>query len=88
MPWAVIGPPENNLEVDHYKTRGYWASVEHEEIGTTVIYPRGLYSDDELGAMPTRRAPHLGEQTHAVLHDELGLDDTVIDTLTQTGVIR
>ena len=88
MPWAVINAPEENLEAEHYRVRGYFAPVQHEEIGKTILYPRGLYSEDDLGATPSRRAPHLGEHTRPILRAELGLDEAAIATLTQTGVIR
>ena len=88
LAWAAIRAPEDNLEFEHYKERGYWAAVDHEEIGKTVLYPRGPYSNNELGSTPKRRAPHLGEQTRTILTSDLGLEGRDIDALAATGVIR
>lgn len=88
LAWTVVRAPEENLEFEHYKERDFWTSVEHSEIGKAILYPRGFFGGDELGQRPERRAPHLGEHTHAVLKADLGMDDAQVDVLARTGVIR
>ena len=88
MAWAVIRAAEENMELEHYKQRNYWAPIEQPEIGKTILYPRGLYTNDELGAMPKGRAPHLGEHTRAILTGDLGVDAATIEAMTKTGVVR
>ena len=88
LAWAVVQTPEENLDFAHYKERDYWQPVEHEEIGKTILYPRGIYSTPDFDARPAWRAPHLGEHTHAILADDLGMDDAEIGAHTQTGVVR
>ena len=88
LAWTVVRAPEENLEFNHYKERDFWAPVEHAEIGKEVLYPRGFFLGDELGQWPERRAPHLGEHTHAVLQTDLGMDATHVDMLASTGVVR
>jgi crotonobetainyl-CoA:carnitine CoA-transferase CaiB-like acyl-CoA transferase len=88
LAWAAVHAPEDNLEYEHYKQRGYWAEIDHEEIGKTILYPRGLYSNNELGSMPKRRAPHLGEHTRDILTGDLGLGAAEVDALVKTEVVR
>ena len=88
LAWAAVHAPEDNLDYEHYKQRAYWAPIEHEEIGKTILYPRGLYSNDDLGSMPKRRAPHLGEHTRAILTGDLGLTGSEVDALAATEVVR
>ncbi|MEX2446364.1 MAG: CoA transferase [Dehalococcoidia bacterium] len=88
LPWTVVRPPEENLQFDHFRERGFWVQVEHEEVGRAVTYPRGFFVSDELGMRPERRAPHLGEHTRSILTADLGLSDTEVAALTETGVAR
>ena len=74
--------------MEHYKQRNYWAPVEQPEIGKTILYPRGLFTNDELGATPKGRAPHLGEHTNAILKNDLGVAEAAIEAMTKTGVVR
>ncbi len=86
IPWTVIRAPEENLPFEHYKERGFWAAIEHDEIGKSVLYPRALFSDDGLGSTPSGRAPHLGEHTRAVLA-ELDVPEGTVEALIETGVV-
>ena len=88
LAWTVVQAPEENLDFEHYKERDYWQPVEHEEIGKTILYPRGIYSSPDFDARPSRRAPHLGEHTHAILADDLGVNGAEIEAYVQTGVVR
>lgn len=88
LPWVDIRRPEENFGKDHYKERGFWVDVQHDEIGKAVPYPKGFYLSDELGMRPERRAPHLGEHTSSILTKDLGLSTAQVDILTSTGVAR
>ena len=88
LPWVDIRRPEENLTKDHYKERGFWVDVQHEEIGKAVPYPKGFFLSDELGMSPARRAPHLGEHTSSILTTDLGLTAAQVEILTTTGVAR
>ncbi|MGE3857235.1 MAG: CaiB/BaiF CoA transferase family protein [Dehalococcoidia bacterium] len=87
IPWTVIRAPEENLAFKHFQERGYWAEVEQPEIGKAVTFPRALFSSDELGSRPARRAPHLGEHTRAILA-EVGVDEATVAAYLQTGVVH
>ena len=88
LPWAVVRAPEENLEIEHFKQRNFWTQVQHDEIGRSVAYPRGLFVSESLGMRPERRAPHLGEHTRAILTRDLALSDREVDALIETGVAR
>ena len=88
LPWVDIRRPEENLQYDHYKERGFWVDVQHDEIGKPVPYPKGFFLSDELNMRPERRAPHLGEHTRSILERDLGLSTDQIEILTTTGVAR
>ena len=88
LTWGVIRAPEENLDINHFKERGFWRDVEQPEIGKTIPYPRGFYRSDGLDVSPDGRAPHLGEHTRAVLTGELGIDAAQVDLIAQTGVVR
>ena len=87
LTWGVIRSPEENLDIHHFAERGFWRDVEQPEIGKSLPYPRGFWKSDGLDVSPDGRAPHLGEHTHAILH-ELDYDDAQISALTTTGVAR
>ena len=87
LPWAVVRAPEENMEFDHYKERGFWVPVEHPELEHSVLYPRGFFSCDEIGMSPAYRAPERGEHTRAILTNDLGLDQTHIASLMEIGVV-
>lgn len=83
---GIIYSPEEVLEDEHFKARGFPVEVEHPELGRSFIYPGAPY---KLPASPwaiRRRAPQLGEDTAEVL-GELGLDAAAVDQLKSDGVI-
>jgi len=88
LPWGAVRAPEENYDLPHYQQRNNWIEVEHDEIGKSVLYPRGFFACEELGVQPRRRAPHLGEHTRAVLSGDLGMGESELAALTATGVIR
>jgi crotonobetainyl-CoA:carnitine CoA-transferase CaiB-like acyl-CoA transferase len=72
FPLGPIRAPEEVLEDEHFRDRGFFVEVEHPEIGRTITYPgaHAIY-----GASPSRiyrRAPRVGEHNSEV-YGELGL---------------
>ena len=83
---GIIYSPEEMLEDEHFKARGFPVEVEHPELGRSFTYPGAPY---KLPASPwaiRRRAPQLGEDNVEIL-GELGLDAAAVDKLKSDGVI-
>ncbi len=62
--------------------------VKCDECGRTIPYPRGPVACDALGIAPRGRAPNLGEHTHQVLAQDLGLNEREIAALAAAGAIK
>ena len=67
--------------------RGYWAEVEHPELGAAITYPATFGHFSETPPKIWRRAPLIGEHNQEVYGEELGLSAEEITTLKQNGVI-
>ncbi len=67
MTWGAVRAPEDWLEDEHAKARGFFAEVEHPEIGRTVTYPGAPYKFSETPWRIARRAPMVGEHNADVL---------------------
>ena len=83
---GIIYAPEEMLEDQHFKARGFPVEVEHPELGRSLTYPGAPY---KLPASPwsiRRRAPQLGEDTAEVLA-EVGLDAAAQESLRTQGAI-
>jgi len=69
MTWGLVRAPEEWLEDEHARARGFFVEVEHPELGRTVTYPGAPF---KMGATPwriARRAPLPGEHTEEVLRE-------------------
>jgi len=69
------------------KDRGYWTSVEHEELEDTIVYPGRPYTLAETPWQVQRRPPMIGEHNHDVYCGELGLSPQELNSLSQVGAI-
>ncbi len=87
FPWGIIRAPEDTLEDPHFaEDRGFFAQVEHPELGETHTYAGRPYI---ANATPWRtfRSPLLGEHNRSVYGNDLGLSSEEIARLTSDGVI-
>jgi crotonobetainyl-CoA:carnitine CoA-transferase CaiB-like acyl-CoA transferase len=66
--------------------RGFWAPMEHPELGTTIPYPRQFARSSESEMAMRSRAPLIGEH-NAEVYAELGLSPDRIAELGKAGVI-
>lgn len=65
----AIGPinsPDDLLEDEHLRARGFFVEVEHEDVGP-ALYPGPPLRFSAFDSVPATRAPKLGEHTHEVL---------------------
>jgi crotonobetainyl-CoA:carnitine CoA-transferase CaiB-like acyl-CoA transferase len=80
VPAAVVQNARDCLEDPHLRERGYYVQLEHPEAGVTTYDGPGF----RLSATPARyerAAPCLGEHTHQVAREVLGLSDEEIADL-------
>jgi crotonobetainyl-CoA:carnitine CoA-transferase CaiB-like acyl-CoA transferase len=86
--WGLVQAAEENYGVTHYQQRDYWRSIEHPAIDRSIPYPRGPFTCDALGIEPRRRAPDLGENTRAILANDLSMSAEAISALRASGAVR
>lgn len=68
LAWAPVRRPEENLDDEHFRKRGSFATIAHPELGRDLLYPASAATDGEHPHFGyTRRAPRLGEHTDEVL---------------------
>lgn len=77
---GVIYAPEEALEDEHFRARGFGVEVEHPELGTSFTYPGAPYVFEKTPWHISRRAPRLGEHNHEIF-GELGIPAAEIDAL-------
>jgi crotonobetainyl-CoA:carnitine CoA-transferase CaiB-like acyl-CoA transferase len=68
---GIIYSPEEVMEDEHFKARGFPVEVEHPDLGRSFVYPGAPYLFHGSAWAIQRRAPLLGEHQAEVLA-ELG----------------
>lgn len=71
----------------HLKARGFFTTVEHPELGQSLVYPGAPYLLSETPWSIRRRAPRIGEHNHAIYHTELGISTERLTLLEAEGAI-
>lgn len=66
LPIGVLNAPEDVLQDEHMRARGFFVEVDHGEFGVAE-YPGAPYRFSSFGEVPRTRAPFLGEHTQEVL---------------------
>lgn len=69
------------------KERGFWESIEHSELGTSITYPGAWVKMSGAFCGVRRRAPLIGEHSQEVFQGELGFSDEEMRTFKEAGVI-
>jgi benzylsuccinate CoA-transferase BbsE subunit len=87
LPYATVRRPEALFTDEQLAARGYFVAVEHPELGRSFRYPGAPYLFSGSPWRVTRRPPLLGEHTHEILHEELGLTMVEVAALTAEGII-
>ena len=91
---GVYGGPINNigelLQDKHFKERNFFQKIKHPVSGS-VIYPgynfRMTVGDHEQDISDRRPAPLLGENTDEILSNQLGMDQSTIESLRKAEVV-
>lgn len=68
LPIGVINAPEDVLEDEHMRARGFFVDVDHGDLGR-FKYPGAFYRFSAFDTAPRTRAPRIGEHTEAVLKE-------------------
>lgn len=82
---APVSSSRDVLEDEDLNDRGYWQRVQHPVIGDMAVAGPPFRIDGERPVL--RPAPLLGEHTHAIARELLGLDDEEIERLVAEGVL-
>ncbi|WP_187972546.1 CaiB/BaiF CoA transferase family protein [Aquibium microcysteis] len=61
LPIGIVNAPEELLDDEHLKARGFFVPVETDTAHGTVLYPGESCRYSAFGAVERRRAPRLGE---------------------------
>ena len=67
--------------------REFWRQIDHEELGVTITYPGPFAKLSETPCEIRRRAPLIGEHNEEIYIGELGIPNTELILLRQSGVI-
>ncbi len=87
FPWAPVSSPSEVIESPQLKARGFFAPIDHPELGTVIHYPGLPYQCTPPMAMKRRRAPLIGEDNAPVFQGELGLSEKEIQRLARSRTI-
>jgi crotonobetainyl-CoA:carnitine CoA-transferase CaiB-like acyl-CoA transferase len=82
---AYLASVEDVFWSEHYRTRGFFVTIDHPFAGA-LEYPGSFASTDDVEWIHSR-APLLGEHTVEILENRLGYDKSSIVRLRQLGVI-
>ncbi len=75
------------LDDPQLEARGFWQSLDHPELGTSLLYP-GAFSKFSSAECPLRRrAPLIGEHNEEVYVKELGLKPAEMGQLKENGIL-
>lgn len=101
VPAGPILSIKDIMDEPQYKSRGMFCSVrpppppsdtvtgalEHEENDAEIVIPNMVPVLHSTPGKTTWAGPELGQHTNQVLREELGLDDSEIDRLRQSGAV-
>jgi crotonobetainyl-CoA:carnitine CoA-transferase CaiB-like acyl-CoA transferase len=87
QPYAIVRRPEALFDDEQLSARGFFAEVEHPELGRSFRYPGAPYLFNATPWRVYRRPPLTAEHSAAILRDELGIDSAEIAVLASEGVI-
>jgi len=77
---APVRDFKDNFEDPHIKARGFWAEIDHPELGDTLTYPGACFNMKESPLTFKRRAPLIGEHNSQILEAEPGMSRPQIES--------
>ena len=85
--WAPVRRPEENLDDPHWRSRKTFTEVYHEDLDKTLTYIGAPWIAEGSPWREGPGAPHLGEHTHEVLAEELGMSTEEVGKLRDSGLV-
>jgi crotonobetainyl-CoA:carnitine CoA-transferase CaiB-like acyl-CoA transferase len=85
--WGAVRAPEALLDDAHLHDRRFWKTVEHDELGRSLVYPGEAAIHHGSPWRITRRAPLIGEHNIEIYCDELGLSRGELAVLAVNRVV-
>ncbi|MGH7773035.1 MAG: CaiB/BaiF CoA transferase family protein [Candidatus Binatia bacterium] len=82
-----VATVEETFEDPQLEARDFWQSVDHPELGTSLLYPGGFAKFSEAPCRIWRRAPLIGEHNEEVYCGEMGMEKGELENLKKRGVI-
>jgi crotonobetainyl-CoA:carnitine CoA-transferase CaiB-like acyl-CoA transferase len=86
----LLAPVNDSQEVladPQFSARGFWRSVEHDELKDSIIYPGPFVKMSRTPCRTPQRAPLIGEHNVDVYHGDLGLTKEQMVLLKGANVI-
>jgi crotonobetainyl-CoA:carnitine CoA-transferase CaiB-like acyl-CoA transferase len=87
----ILVAPANSvkdiLDSPQLKARNFWVELEHPALGDTLKYTGAFVQMSETPIEIRRRAPLVGEHNKGIYLDELGMTESYLTTLRQSGVV-
>ncbi|MBP1707700.1 MAG: putative acyl-CoA transferase/carnitine dehydratase [Chloroflexi bacterium] len=74
------------LDDSHLKARQFWTDIKHDELDSSLIYPREFVKSSEESCETRFRAPLAGEHNRAI-YQEVGISEEQLVMLKQAGII-
>ena len=75
------------FEDPQLQTRSFWRTIDHPELGTSLVYPDGFAKFSDAPCRIWRKAPRIGEHNEDIYRGELGMAKDELDALKHEGVI-
>ncbi len=82
-----VATVEEVFEDTQLEARNFWQSMDHPELGTSLLYPGGFAKFSEAPCKIWRRAPLIGEHNEELYCGELGLPKNELERLRSDGTI-
>jgi benzylsuccinate CoA-transferase BbsE subunit/naphthyl-2-methylsuccinate CoA transferase subunit len=79
--------PEETLNFEQLKVRGFWPKVAHPELGDSLTYPGDFIKSTLKYDKIRKRPPLIGEHNKDVFQRELGFSDDDLISLKNAGII-
>ena len=84
---CVANDPADVLANQHLAERGYWALIEHPELGVSLNCPKYFFLCDETENFSRRPAPAIGADNDDIYGRDLGLSSSEVSALRAANVI-
>lgn len=82
-----VATVEEIFQDPQLEARNFWQSVDHPELGNSILYPGGFAKFSEAPCGIWRRAPLIGEHNEEVYCREMGMTKEELAKLKEEGIV-